>query len=118
MRLCVVVPSYYPAFGYGGPIVSIHNTCKALAKQGVEVFVSTTNANGNCKLDVPVNEFQRFANNYHVKYYNDTILGRFSWQFLCNISADIRAGDIIKIEDVFSTYVPITLFFCALYKRR
>ena len=118
MRVCVVVPSYYPAFCYGGPILSIHSTCKALANRGTEVFVSTTNANGASKLDVPVNEFQRFSKNHHVKYYDDTIVGRFSWQFSRNISYDIKCADVVKIEDIFSTYVPITLLHCALNKKR
>ncbi len=118
MKLCVVVPSFYPAFIYGGPIVSIHNTCRALADQGVEVFVSTTNANGVGKLDVPVNQFQRLAENYNVKYYDDTVVGRFSWQFSFNIAADIRVCDVVKVEDIFSTYVPITLFFSMFYKKK
>jgi len=118
MKLCVVVPSFYPAFIYGGPIVSIHNTCRALADLGVEIFVSTTNANGVGKLDVPVNQFQRLAENYYVKYYDDTIVGRFSWQFSFNIAEDIRACDVVKVEDIFSTYVPITLFFSMLYKKK
>lgn len=118
MKLCVVVPSFYPAFIYGGPIISIHNTCQALADQGVEVFVSTTNANGESKLNVPVNQFQQLAKNYNVKYYDDTIVGRFSWQFFFNIAADIKACDVVKVEDIFSTYVPITLFFSVFYKKK
>ncbi len=47
MRVLHVAGSYFPAVAYGGPIFSIHNLCKFLAREGVEVSVATTNANGS-----------------------------------------------------------------------
>src|SRR5487761_2434080 len=46
MRLLHVVPSYYPAVRYGGPIRSVHGLCRALARRGHEVHVYTTNVDG------------------------------------------------------------------------
>jgi len=54
MRILHVVPSYIPAWRYGGPIKSVHGLCKGLAKIGNEVHVFTTNADGPQRLDVPV----------------------------------------------------------------
>ena len=54
MRIVHVVPTYLPARRYGGPIVSVHGLCKALAARGHEVDVFTTNVDGNSTLDVPV----------------------------------------------------------------
>ena len=44
LNLLHVVPSYYPAFVYGGPIFSIHYLCEGLSKHNVQVSVLTTDA--------------------------------------------------------------------------
>ena len=81
IKVLQVVQSYYPAIVYGGPIFSIHYTCQALARRGIEIQVATTNANGNSKLDVDVGKLVVFEPNYSVRYYDDTIISRFSLDF-------------------------------------
>jgi glycosyltransferase involved in cell wall biosynthesis len=54
MRVLHVVPSYIPAYRYGGPIHSVHGLCKALAARGHRVDVATTNVDGDSVSDVPV----------------------------------------------------------------
>ncbi len=54
MRILHVVPTYFPARRYGGPIVAVHGLCKALAARGHDVHVFTTNVDGAGTLDVPV----------------------------------------------------------------
>jgi glycosyltransferase involved in cell wall biosynthesis len=54
VRILHVVPTYFPARRYGGPIVSVHGLCKALAARGHDVHVLTTNVDGDGTLDVPV----------------------------------------------------------------
>jgi len=54
VRILHVVPTYFPARRYGGPIVSVHGLCKALAARGHDVHVFTTNVDGDGTLDVPV----------------------------------------------------------------
>jgi glycosyltransferase involved in cell wall biosynthesis len=46
MRLLHVVPSFYPAHRYGGPIVSLHRLAVAQVAQGLEVRVLTCDADG------------------------------------------------------------------------
>ena len=53
MRILHVVPTYFPAVRYGGPIVAVHGLCKALVARGHEVHVFTTNVDGAGTLDVP-----------------------------------------------------------------
>lgn len=53
MRILHVVPSYLPAWRYGGPIRSVHGLARAQAAAGHEVKVLTTNADGPGRLDVP-----------------------------------------------------------------
>jgi glycosyltransferase involved in cell wall biosynthesis len=54
LRVLHVIPSFYPATRYGGPIESVFRLCAALPSAGVHVDVVTTNADGPCDLDVPV----------------------------------------------------------------
>jgi glycosyltransferase involved in cell wall biosynthesis len=56
VRILHVVPTYFPARRYGGPIVAVHGLCKALVARGHEVDVFTTNVDGDGTLDVPVAE--------------------------------------------------------------
>ena len=54
MRILHVIPSYYPAVRYGGPIRSVHALASASARRGHEVHVYTTNVNGSGVSDVPI----------------------------------------------------------------
>lgn len=54
MRLLHVVPTYFPATRYGGPIWSVHGLCKALAARGHDVHVATTSVDGDGDSDVPI----------------------------------------------------------------
>ena len=47
MKILHVVPTYYPAVRYGGPIRSVHGLASALAAQGHDVQVYTTNVDGD-----------------------------------------------------------------------
>ncbi len=46
MRILHAVPSYLPAWRYGGPIRSVHGLARAQAAAGHEVEVFTTDADG------------------------------------------------------------------------
>lgn len=56
MNVLHVIPSFAPAWRYGGPIVSTLGLTRELVRQGHEVNVATTNINGRTELDVPLNE--------------------------------------------------------------
>lgn len=53
LRVLHVVPTYYPAERYGGPIHSVHGLCAALARAGHTVDVCTTSVDGKARLDLP-----------------------------------------------------------------
>lgn len=53
MRILHVVPSYLPAWRYGGPIRSVHGLARAQAAAGHAVEVLTTDADGPARLAVP-----------------------------------------------------------------
>lgn len=56
MKILHIVPTYFPACRQGGPISSVHYLNKWLVKKGVDVTVYTTNIDGPCVLDVPLNQ--------------------------------------------------------------
>lgn len=56
MKILFIVPSYKPAYIYGGPIVAVARLAERLVQLGHTVTVYTTTANGKTELNVPVNE--------------------------------------------------------------
>lgn len=56
MRILQVVPTYLPAWRYGGPIWAVHGLARALAQRGHAVDVFTTNLDGAGLLDVPLQQ--------------------------------------------------------------
>ena len=53
MRILHVIPSFAPAWRYGGPVVAALGLTRELARQGHDVTVITTNIDGPGVLDVP-----------------------------------------------------------------
>jgi glycosyltransferase involved in cell wall biosynthesis len=54
MRVLHVIPTYIPAWRYGGPIRSVHGLCRGLVRLGVDVHVFATNVDGDGTTDVPL----------------------------------------------------------------
>jgi len=54
MRVLHVIPTYIPAWRYGGPIRSVHGLCRALVRRGADVHVFATNVDGEGTSDVPL----------------------------------------------------------------
>lgn len=118
MKINLIIPSFYPAIIFGGPIFSTLNTCKELSKlKNVNISVSTTNTNMHNKLDVKTNKNIKFEDNFYVKYYNETIINRFSFQFFFNVYKDIKGSDIIHIQGIFDTPTPISLIYAKILKK-
>ena len=117
MKISTVVPSYFPAIVYGGPIFSIHSLNTELSKLDTEVYVSTSNANGDERLNVVTNKFINFGENYFVKYYNDNIIGRFSLSFIFGVWKDIQLCDLVRVEDIFSSYIPPALLYAKILNK-
>ena len=52
MKIAHIVPSYKPAYTYGGTISSISKLCESLVSNGLDITVLTTTANGKEELNV------------------------------------------------------------------
>lgn len=118
MKLNLIIPSFYPATVYGGPIFSTLYTCEALSElDDMEVYVSTTNTNRDSKLDVEANIWIKFNEHFWVKYYDETKIGKFSFSLFINVWRDIKASDIVHIQGIFSTPTPVALFYAFLFRK-
>ncbi len=78
MRLLHVVPTYLPAVRYGGPIQTVHALCRALASDGHDVHVFTTNVDGDGNSDVPLGH-PIDLEGVKVTYFPSQILRRLYW---------------------------------------
>lgn len=118
MKINLIIPSFYPATVYGGPIFSTLHTCQELAKiKDINVTVSTTNTNMTSKLDVNTNVWNKFSDDFFVKYYNETKIDKFSLQLYSNIWRDIKESDVIHIQAIFNTPTPISLLYAKIFKK-
>jgi glycosyltransferase involved in cell wall biosynthesis len=118
MRVCLVSSSFYPATLYGGPISATWDLSKKLAKKGIEVYVSTTNANGSKKLDVECNKYLKKEVNVFVKYYNEQIINKLSFSFIFGIYSDIKKSDVVYIQYLFHYSVLFSLLFSAIHHKK
>lgn len=118
MKINLIIPSFYPAVIYGGPIFSTLNTCKELSKiENNQLFVSTTNANMASHLDVEKNTFVELEKNIFVKYYHDTWINKLSLSLLFNLWRDIKKCDVIHVQAIFSSPTPIALIYSKIFNK-
>jgi glycosyltransferase involved in cell wall biosynthesis len=68
MRVIHVSAYYAPAYGYGGPVHSVHALCKAQQAHGIDVEVFTTNAAGSARL--PAAPEGRVFDGIPVRYFD------------------------------------------------
>lgn len=102
MKILHIVPTYIPAYRYGGPIRSVHGLCKGLAQLGHEVHVFTTNVDGsgnsNVPLGVPVD-----IDGVKVCYYPSNILRRLyrSQHMKKVLKQSVNSFDLVHLHSVF-----------------
>ena len=116
MKLVVVIPYFYPAFIYGGPIFAAYHLCKKVAENGVNVDVITTNLNGDDKLDVETNVFTN-QSGVKVKYYNKFLLPFFSFKMIFGLAKDIRHADVVHVQSIYSLSTIFAIFYSYLQKK-
>lgn len=103
LKVCFICSSFYPAWIYGGPTYSNYMLAKNLAAQQVNVQVLTTNANGTKRLDIDTSINHKQEENFWIKYFHETIIGRFSLSFLFGTAKYTQESKIVHVTDLFST---------------
>ena len=99
MRILVVIPSYKPAYHYGGPVRSVSSLCEAMVRENHTVRVLTTNANGREKLNVETNTPQKI-DGVDVTYFNRWTgdHSNFTPQLLIELWKSARSFDVIHLH--------------------
>ena len=102
LRLLHVVPTYLPALRYGGPIRSVHALCRALAAQGHEADVFTTNVDGPADSDVPLGRPVDLEG-VKVTYFPSPILRRLYWSPAMRraLLARIADYDLVHVHAIY-----------------
>lgn len=98
MNILHVIPSYYPAFKFGGPIESVHSLNKCLVTKGVNVCVITTNAGLEKRNDIRLNEWIN-QDGVLVKYspYYFYVHYTFSPRLFLESLSEVRKYDLVHI---------------------
>ena len=118
MRICLVSSSFYPATFYGGPVSATWNLSKKLAENDVKIYVSTTNANGQNRLEVETNRYLRKKDNLFVKYYHEELINNFSLSFLFGIWSDVKKSDVVYIQYLFHYTAIFSLIFSVFQMKK
>jgi glycosyltransferase involved in cell wall biosynthesis len=102
LRILHVVPTYYPAVRYGGPIRSVHGLATALVRRGHEVHVYTTSVDGPDDLDVPLGTAVNL-DGVAVHYFPVGALRRLYWspQLGRELSRTAGGFDVVHLHSTF-----------------
>jgi glycosyltransferase involved in cell wall biosynthesis len=118
MRILHVVPSFYPAYFYGGPIRSTFELCRNLASLDCDVRVLTTDASGlEAVLDVEKNREVPFEEGFRVRYCRRRLRHSVSPELLRLLGQYIRWADVIHLTGVYNFPTFPTLFQCRVLKK-
>jgi len=102
LRILHVVPTYWPAVRYGGPIRSVHALARGLAERGHDVEVFTTNVDGpdvsTVSLAEPVD-----MDGVRVTYFASPALRRLYWSPAMGraLAARVRSFDLVHLHSIF-----------------
>ena len=102
MRLLHVVPTYFPAVRYGGPIHSVHGLCAALAARGHDVDVFTTSVDGPGDSAVPLGR-PVDMDGVKVRYFPSRWLRRLYWSPPMGriLKQEVGGFDLVHLHSVF-----------------
>jgi glycosyltransferase involved in cell wall biosynthesis len=122
MKLLCIVPSYWPAFKYGGTVYCIHTLNKAFVKKGVDVTVYTTNA--GLEVKTPVNQ-QVNIDGVKVYYFSYIKLfdlfgssgWQFSWQMTKTLKRTLKTFELVYVNSIWNYPIAVTAHYCMQYKK-
>jgi glycosyltransferase involved in cell wall biosynthesis len=102
MRILQVVPTYYPAVRYGGPIFAVHGLCRALAARGHELHVFTTNIDGAGITATPV-ATPVDLDGVQITYFPCPLVRRLYWSPALGQALRHQIGkfDLVHLHTVF-----------------
>lgn len=102
LRILHVVPTYFPAVRYGGPIRSVHALARALSERGHDVHVYTSSVDG--PNDLPVRHGEAVdLDGVHVRYFRVPCVRRLYWcpTLASALRRQIDDFDVVHLHSVF-----------------
>jgi glycosyltransferase involved in cell wall biosynthesis len=105
VRILLVSPSFHPAVLDGGVTVGTRALCAALAGQGAEVRVLTTDSEGHGRrgrLAVPTDREVEMCPGVRVRYARRLVAGSVAPALLAALPASVRAADVVLLQAVYS----------------
>jgi glycosyltransferase involved in cell wall biosynthesis len=102
MKVLQVIPTYYPAVRYGGPIFAVHGLAKSLVARGHDVEVFTTNVDGQGHSEVPLRA-PVLLDGVTVRYFECDHLRRLYWSPPLGeaLRREVRHFDLVHLHSVF-----------------
>lgn len=119
MKILHIVPSYKPAYIYGGPIVSVASLCESQVLLENEVFVYTTTANGINELEVD-SGLPLYVDGVLVTYFkrlsgDHTHVSPALWKQLWNTVNDF---EVVHLHSWWSPLMLVATLICILKKKK
>jgi glycosyltransferase involved in cell wall biosynthesis len=113
MNIAHVVPSFYPATAYGGPLESVYALCRASASQGSQIRVLTTDADGPKIIETVEKEKEMFLSDHvTIRYCHRQWPESISFSLLQSLRAYVAWADVVHLTAVYSFPTLPTLAFC------
>ncbi len=115
LRLLMIAAGYKPSWVYGGPTISISTLSEALAANGLNVTVMTTNANGRNDFEYPSGTCKSIEGvevRYYRRWYGDpmSISPAHTWALIRNI----RKYDLVHINGWWNWVAMLSLLICKI----
>lgn len=119
MKVLHIVPTFYPATYFGGPVFSVYGLCNALSQMpDVELRVLTTdNAGPELRRIKPETFPVLFPGGYSVYYFRYLFGVSVSLSMLFRMPSMIRWADIVHITSVYSFPTIPALLFCKILRK-
>jgi glycosyltransferase involved in cell wall biosynthesis len=113
MKILFVIPTYKPAYIYGGPIVVVSILAESLVKLGHEVTVYTTTGNGQSELEVEVGK-EIVIDGVKVFYFKRLTKdhSHISPGFWNKIYRNVKNFDIVHLHSWWSPSIVLAAAIC------
>ena len=111
MKVLHVVPSFHPAYSYGGPIRSTFELCRNVVQLGCEVRVLTTDADGLDRvLDVDKTKEVQLPEGFRVRYCPRRQRHSVSPTLMHLLPTYMRWADVVHLTGVYNFPTFPTIF--------
>lgn len=118
LRVLHVVPSFWPAIRYGGPIESTLQLCRHLAAAGSAITVLTTDSDGpGARVSVQTDREVELAPGMRVRYYRKLMRDSVAPELIWNLARYAAAADLVHLTAVYNFPTIPTLMVCRRLKK-